>query len=457
MTTSVVELLWHPNPGAEPSSKQAAAVQDLDHFLLSMCGGYGSGKTHTAAFKCIEYSAFNPGLWIGAVGQTLKATKQDLIPAIREILFCSGIGHNYNRTDFVIKIPKWRGRIQVVSAHDPDLLKGQNWAAAVGNEPGIWPHDSFRNLLARVRDPRASVSQIFLAGTPEGFNWFYKETVKKYPKAHLGEDPYCRVIFTSSHDATWLGPDYVKRLEDAYPDDLLDEKVKGRFVAVGEGRIYPAFDRSLHSKTLEWNKDLPLVLALDFNIAPAVAVINQHYPHPSLEKVIYSLDEIHISRGTVRNVIDEFTRRYPVTQVDLIGDATGKAKHATGQSCYDEVFSALRDHGVEFSNRTPLSNPPTADRYAIVNGAIQKGRYFVHPRCVNLIEDFEQVQYKPGTRLADKAKDGGRYTHLTDAMGYDLHDTFGGSKVSGRAEVARKKESRPWDNRRVMREAPWRQ
>ena len=41
----------------------------------------------------------------------------------------------------------------------------------------------------------------------------------------------------------------------------------------------------------------------------------------------------------------------------------------------------------------------------------------VDPRCKELIKDFEQVAYKPGSGVMDKERDSKR-THLSDALGY---------------------------------------
>jgi hypothetical protein len=41
----------------------------------------------------------------------------------------------------------------------------------------------------------------------------------------------------------------------------------------------------------------------------------------------------------------------------------------------------------------------------------------VHPKCTELIQDFEEVTFKPETSVIDKDRDSKR-THLSDALGY---------------------------------------
>lgn len=454
-----VSLRWHSLPDARPSAAQAGFVGDLAHRNLGLFGGYGSGKTHAGCYKTCVLSALNAGLTVGAVGPDFASLFEDVIPAISMILDCSGIDHiireDYKKLD--ILVPKWSGRIKLASANKPRMMKGPNWAAAVGNEPGIWPEEAWLNMSSRVRDPRARVRQIALAGTPEGYNWLYRHTVKKHPAAHLGRDPNWRIWFADTHDASWLGSEYVDDLKDKYPDDLIDEKIHGRFVNVGSGRAYSAFDRVKHTRALEYQPSAALFLCLDFNVAPAIAVVHQHLPHPTLGTVVHALDEVVIKRGSVADVIREFARRWKprITQpLNVVGDATGTAKHATGLACYDEVWRVLRDHEIEWANCTPSSNPPVADRLAIVNGAIERGRYLVDVKCEELIEDLEQVQYKPGTRDLDKSDP--RRTHLSDGAGYDLHRLFGVVAPPPTVTVVRKddgRETKPW---RKRERPPWR-
>lgn len=456
---SEVSLRWHSLPDARPSAAQAGFVGNLSHLNIGLFGGYGSGKTHAAAYKACLLSALNAGLTIGVVGPDFAALFEDIIPAISMILESSGVDHvireDYKKLD--ILVPKWSGRLKLASANKPRMMKGPNWAAGVGNEPGLWPEEAWLNMSARIRDPRARVKQKALAGTPEGFNWLYRHTVKKHPSAHLGTDPRWRIWFADTEDATWLGDEYVADLKDKYTDDLIDEKIHGRFVNVGAGRAYSAFDRMKHVRGVEFNPEAPLWLCLDFNVAPAIAVVQQHVPHPSLGWVVHALDEVFVSRGAVSDVIREFLRRWKprITQtLNVVGDATGTAKHATGLACYDEVWRVLREHEIEWANCTPASNPPVSDRLAIFNGAIERGRYLVSPACEELIEDLEQVQYKPGTRDLDKSDP--RRTHLTDAVGYDLHRLFGVVAPTPTVTVVRRNEDgekRPW---RDSERPPWR-
>lgn len=456
-----LRLKWLDIPGARPSAEQSAVVYDFTHEDLYFLGGFGTGKTHACGVKAVLLSSLNPGVEVGAVAQTLAAAEKDLIPAIRLALDNATI--NGERLRYVWKagkhrfdIPAWRGKIVLNSAEKPEYLIGSNWAAGVGNEPGLWPEDSYKNFISRVRHPGARVRQKALFGTPEGFNWLYRYTVKKYPDCHLGTNPKVRAVFADTRRAHWLPPGYVADLLDKYPEDLIAEKVGGKFVNVGSGSVYAKFDRALHVRDCVPDPKLSLTLFLDFNIAPAVAVIGQIVPHPKAGRVVYIVDEIVIARGTVADVIREFVRRFPRNvfgePVRIIGDAAGRAQHATGLSCYAEVNRVLDEDGRAYANDTPDANPPVSDRVNIANGAFEKNRVFVAPRCENLIEDFEQVAYIPGTRNIDKKRDPLR-THLSDAVTYGLHREFGRVRLSASPEIAGQRPAFPWTGGTAG--APW--
>jgi hypothetical protein len=56
---------------------------------------------------------------------------------------------------------------------------------------------------------------------------------------------------------------------------------------------------------------------------------------------------------------------------------------------------------------------------------------FVHPRCKELIADFEQVSYMEDSMQIDKDKDR-RRTHASDALGYLVHQESRGTPIGER-------------------------
>ncbi|MGE3854644.1 MAG: hypothetical protein AB7K09_23125 [Planctomycetota bacterium] len=447
--------IWHPDPDSPgPSAAQRAFMEDTWHRDLSFLGGFGSGKTHAAAQKCASLSAFNEGTTIGAIGQSLPNARQDLVPAIELVLGANNVEYELNKSELTFNIRwPWQGRIKVATAAVPETLQGPNWSAFVGNEPGLWELKAYRMACSRVRvrwtsTGRRCINQRCLCGTPEGFNWLYDETVKKYPKCMFPAGQGTRrVIFTSTLDAEWLPDWYVDDLRDRYPSDLLDEKVHGIFTLVGGNRVYSTFKRKLHViDDLDFVEGVPLILCLDFNISPAMAVIHQRIPNPNGKPVTHAVDEIALARGYTGDVIQAFCDRHAEKAkawgLEIIGDSSGKHASAAGPACFDVAYQKLRENGVtQWRDRTPSSNPFVKERWDVVNGVIEKGRYFVSPRCARLIGDREQIQTEEDGTFNKRKMEAKGLTHFADADDYDLYDFYQRPKATNVKASGGKRES----------------
>ena len=106
----------------------------------------------------------------------------------------------------------------------------------------------------------------------------------------------------------------------------------------------------------------------------------------------------------------------------MYGDASGNSPQTTGSSDFQIMRDFFRANGrVPIMFRVPKVNPHVRDRVNLMNAKLRPAsgeiQLLVHPRCKELIKDFEQVAYKEDTNLIDKERDRSR-THLSDALGY---------------------------------------
>ena len=136
------------------------------------------------------------------------------------------------------------------------------------------------------------------------------------------------------------------------------------------------------------------------------------------------LDEIVLSRASTYDACEEFERRFPGHPEGLVvhADATGARLQTSGTTDVAILRQFLRGgaYGV-VRFRIPQSNPAVRDRVMLMNAKLESAagerKLSVHPRCKELIADFEQVTYKENSLLIDKDRDSKR-THLSDALGY---------------------------------------
>ena len=192
------------------------------------------------------------------------------------------------------------------------------------------------------------------------------------------------------------------------------------------------FERAVHvTEAVEYQSALALDLACDFNVAPMAWVVGQHRADEA-----WALGEIDIpGSATTQLACQEFLRQYPVEQynpkgkraLNVYGDASGKS-HGTKstETDYTIIEQTLRSLWPQMQFHIPPSNPPVTDRVNAVNALLKSAsggtRYYIHPRCTKLADDYARVGYKPGTRDLDKG-DKSR-THFSDAEGYRLVELF---------------------------------
>ena len=143
------------------------------------------------------------------------------------------------------------------------------------------------------------------------------------------------------------------------------------------------------------------------------------------------LDEIVLDSSSTPEVCAEFFDRYGehVGGVQVYGDASGRSGNtSSGTSDYQfirEFFT--RNRRLNGGLSVGSANPRVRDRVNAVNAYLRnaKGdrRLLIDGRCRELIQDLEQVCYKPGSTQLDKDGDP-RRTHLSDALGYLLWQEF---------------------------------
>ena len=201
-------------------------------------------------------------------------------------------------------------------------------------------------------------------------------------------------------------------------------------LALSAGGAYSRFGVHNISVSLAFNPGLPLDISVDFNITPGMHVeIGQFDP---VRNIAWVLDEIHGPRMSVDVAVAKLilmVQSMPEspTELRIFGDAAGAARWAgTGQTQYDILLSGLQRMGIPISVRVPRANPAVVDRVTIMQYGFRdidgEVRYFVHPRCENLIRDLTMVQADP-IKGIDKSNP--ELTHASDAEGYRMYELRG--------------------------------
>jgi len=195
---------------------------------------------------------------------------------------------------------------------------------------------------------------------------------------------------------------------------------------------YPHFRRAVHVvDELPYFDRMPLVLFCDFNQSPLGWGIGQ-----IIGGFVNVIDEIFREPSTIEAAVTEFRDLYPTHKGELwiYGDATTK-------SFYDTMRLALRGYSAPMTLRVPAKNPHVKERVNAVDTKLwaQDGRPGIRiaAKCVNLIQDFEEVMWRPNEKdllkVTDQKDPYYKRTHMSDAFGYWMVREFpvGAEKEAG--------------------------
>lgn len=186
---------------------------------------------------------------------------------------------------------------------------------------------------------------------------------------------------------------------------------------------YPHFKRAVHVvDSLPYFDRMPLVLFCDFNQSPLGWGVGQ-----IIAGWVNVLSEIFREPSTIEAAVTEFRDIYPAHKGELwvYGDATTK-------SFYDTMRLAFRGYSAPLSFRVPPKNPRVKDRVNAVDNKLwaQDGKPGVRVAagCVNLIQDFEEVMWRPNEKdllkVTDQKDPYYKRTHISDAFGYWMVHEF---------------------------------
>lgn len=345
--------------------------------------------------------------------------------------------------------------ISVIGMDKPERIEGSPW------DGGIL--DEYANMKAEAwgANVRPSLSDrngwSWLIGVPEGRNHYYdtwNDALGPNNIANGGEwDGF-----------TWFSSDILpaKEIESAKRD--LDEltyrqEYEASFINF-EGQAYYPFERSMHCATLKdrYNPENDLMLCLDFNVDPGVAVIAQELTFPEKIAVPTGIDikgqrmfsnvsrpgisgtgvigEVYIPQNSnTPAVCNRFIQDWGQHKgrILMYGDATGGSRGTaqTEGSDWDLVKKHLYEHfgRDRVVDKVPPSNPTERARINAVNSRLQTLDGTVHmmvdPSAAPMtVKDFEGVRLLAGGSGELDKKADQKLTHLTDGLGYYVAKEF---------------------------------
>lgn len=402
-------------------------------------GGFGSGKTFAGCLDLSVFALQHPRITQGYFAPTYPLIGDIFYPTIDEAW--NLIGDSENRRFRTIDRSgdkevdlyagsTYYGTIICRTMEKPSNIVGFKIAHAVVDEIDIMDKakakKAWDKIIARMRLIVDGVPNgISVTTTPEGFKFTYEQFAKAKSKS------YGMVTASTYENMRYLPPDYIQSLYETYSPELVKAYIKGLFVNLTSGTVYPQFDRTLNACNDEHDGREPVHIGMDFNVGKMSAIIHveRHGEPRAVGEILGAYDTPDMIRLIKQRLWRELSdNEYEETcQIYVYPDASGNARKTTNASTSD--LALLRDAGFVVMVRS--KNPSVRDRITSVNAmfcnAQNKRRYLINVHlCPQYAEAREQQVYNKNGE-PDKSHD---KDHPNDAGDYYIHYAFPTHKPS---------------------------
>jgi len=394
----------------------------LQRKFKAYVAGFGAGKTFVGCAAHCKHVWEHPRINAGYFAPTYPQIRDIFYPTIEEVAEDWGLRVKINQGNKEVHLysgRQYRGTIICRSLDNPAEIVGFKIGHAQIDELDLLNREkatlAWRKIIARMRYKVDGLRNgIDVTTTPEGFKFVYHQFVKDVAAKPEQRPLYGLVQASTYENEANLPPDYIDSLRASYPPQLISAYLKGQFVNLTSGAVYPEFDRKLNHTAEVIHPGEQLHVGMDFNVlkmAAVVFVVRDNEPR-ALAELVNVRDT-----PTMARMLDERYRKQG-HGVTVYPDASGQNTSSKGASVSD--LSILQQAG--FTVRAPSQNPPVKDRINSVNALIlnDKGQRRLKvntDNCPTFTEGLEQQAYD---EHGEPDKDSG-HDHTNDAGGYFLH------------------------------------
>ncbi len=393
----------------------------LPHKYRAFVAGFGSGKTWVGCAGLCRHAWEFPRVNAGYFAPSFPQIRDIFYPTVEEVAHDWGLRVEImeaNKEVHFYSGKQYRTTVICRSMDRPQAIVGFKIGHALVDELDVMAaakaEQAWRKIIARMRYKADGLKNgVDVTTTPEGFKFTYQQFVKALRDKPSLVNLYGLIQASTYDNAKNLPADYIPSLYDSYPKQLIDAYLRGLFVNLMSGSVYPDFDRLMNHSSESMQESEPLLIGMDFNrlhMAAVVYVLRDGLP--------VAVDEITDGRDTPY-MARLFKERYRDKghAVTVYPDASGQ--NSSSKNASESDLSILREHGLTV--RVNSTNPAVADRINAVNSLILNGqgvrRLKVNTlRCPKLTEALEQQSYDKNGQ-PDKSSG---VDHVIDAAGYPV-------------------------------------
>ena len=330
-------------------------------------------------------------------------------------VYCGGVGAGFMR---------WRANLLLID--DPYGQFAAGGSALYRHKLREWFHGTMKNRL----EPNASIVIVQHRVATDDLTGHLLEaqpgawTAVRFPALAEADDPLGRPLGAPLASRDFDYPAIRDDLVNTGQVDKWDALYQQAPRLIGAGAVYDHFGEWNIDPLVTIRMDLPIGLALDFNINPGMH--GEVFQYDSKRDLFTLPTEFHGPRWSVERLIREFAawraKHAPGSQVLLYGDPAGSAAHASdGMSDWIACGEYCKAQGFTPGMRVAHSHPRIVDRVNAVQDVLRDARGVshakIHPSCVRLIEDFRKMR-RGDDGLPVKKVAGDALSHASEAFGY---------------------------------------
>lgn len=214
---------------------------------------------------------------------------------------------------------------------------------------------------------------------------------------------------------------YYTRASAGKKRDWVDVYVHGNYGYVQDGKpVYPEFNDQLHVRPVEFSKNLPVFIGVDFGLTPAAVLA-----HRDVLGRLMAFDELATGdMGAVRfgQLLKAKLDQYGIREATITGDPAGDIRAQTDETT---PFQILAASGLpakpastnDFVLRVEAVSQPMTRLVDGVPGLVMDPRCKALRKAMAGAYHYRRVQLAGSERYADKP-DKGMYSHVAEALQY---------------------------------------
>lgn len=397
----------------------------LPNKFRAFVAGFGSGKTWVGSSGLCAHAWEWPRINSGYFAPTYPQIRDIFYPTIEEVAAEWGLRtkiHESNKEVHLFYGRQYRSTIICRSMEKPGEIVGFKIGKALVDELDVMKRDkaetAWRKIIARLRHKADGLlNGVDVTTTPEGFKFVYQQFVKAIRDKPELATLYGLVQASTFDNEANLPDGYIDSLRATYPPQLIAAYLRGQFINLTSGSVYPSFDRKLNHSNEAEKEHEPLHIGMDFNVlnmTAEVSVIREGLPI-----TVGELTGVRDTPTMAKMLKERFKDKGHA--ITIYPDASGQ--NTSSKNASESDLSILREAG--FSIKVDSRNPAVRDRVLAVNAMLlnDKGerRWKINTdRCPKLTEALEQQAYDASGE-PDKSTG---HDHPNDAVGYFVTNRF---------------------------------